>query len=220
MSKGNKLVILFAYLVVLYSACKEQKNNFSGDNQNTTDTVSLDVPLNKKGEYVKSYYYKNKVTSKMALDNIEKGFDSIQIRIWHGYSFNDSAQLFLLKKRNGKWEANLFLLKFFFNENRDSLISVSKDVKNKVPKSGWNSFTKEIFDFGIADLPDMFKVAPDLVMADGNGISVEISTRNRYRFYRYQDPYLLQDKLPTAKKMEQILQLIEIEFDFKRLNNN
>lgn len=51
----------------------------------------------------------------------------------------------------------------------------------------------------------------------GDDVIVEISTKTIYRIYSYKEPRLFQGKIKEAKRMEDILVLIEKEFNFNRL---
>lgn len=94
---------------------------------------------------------------------------------------------------------------------------MSKELLTREPKPGWNSFIKNLLGFQILSLPDIDEIDESITIADGNAFTVEIATKKHYRFYQYQEPEMVEDRLWQAKKMEQILQLIESEFDFKRL---
>lgn len=48
---------------------------------------------------------------------------------------------------------------------------------------------------------------------DGRTYNVEVSTKNKYRFYGYWEPQEYQDKFWQAKNMTDILKLFETELD-------
>jgi hypothetical protein len=219
--KRNRFLclIIVAISATNFCLCKEQGPSSLAP-QDKVDTVVKDIPLDKNGKVVASYKYKNEIVSKLKIDTLENGFDSIQIRIWYGYAFKDTAQLVIVKNRNDKWSADLYTLLPSFNKNRNAIESINSLVLIKEPKSGWIKFMKELFDLQIMTLPDMDKIAPNIVIADGDGVVVEVSTKNQYRFYHYLEPSSIQDKLPQAKRMENILQHIEKELDFKRLRQS
>lgn len=83
------------------------------------------------------------------------------------------------------------------------------------PKNGWNGFMNQLFALQIMTLPDMDNI-PGLVdnWTDGISYHIEIATKNQYRFYSYHLPGKFQDEFWQAKKMVDILRLIESEFEF------
>lgn len=216
--KIRNLIIIIC--LIIFASCNEQKNHnpIVGDKK-VFDTVIKDIPLNKNG---KPYgYYRNKpnVENKLGLSTLEKGFDSLQIRLWYGYSSNDRSQLVILKNNNQEWSAELFTLEYQFDSNTDTITSISKSSIIREPASGWSNFSRRLFDLQIMTLPDEDKIRdyPDLM--DGNGIIVELATRKLYRVYSYKEPNYIYNrkKIKEAYNMESILNLIEQEFNFKRL---
>jgi len=181
------------------------------------DTVKRDIPVDKKGNKVLSYISKVRATSLLKLDTLENGFDSLQIRIWYGYARIDSGQLFVLKNVNGKWNAEMLTLVYHMSRNEDSLLSIGKSSISGEPKSGWISFYNRLFKLKVMSLPDMRKISNYPDIADGNGISIETAIISKYRYYSYQEPIYAQERVKEARNIEQILELIESEFDFKRL---
>ena len=48
---------------------------------------------------------------------------------------------------------------------------------------------------------------------DGRTYSVEVATKNLYRFYSYWEPQGCEDRFWQAKKMTEIIKLLEAELD-------
>jgi hypothetical protein len=213
------LRILFFAILGLLLACKQQ-NRYSSTTKNkypTADTLKKDIPLDKKGRPRSYYRNKGGVENKLGLNTLENGFDSLQIRIWYGYAFNDSSQLVILKKTNGSWKGDFFTLKYNLNNRRDSIESISKQVMSKEPRSGWQSFINKLLALHVLTLPD-YQTIPDYYQgADGDAVIVEIASERLYRIYSYQAPGVHKDKHNEARNIEDILTLIEDEFGFYRL---
>lgn len=215
------LLFYITLLFVLYS-CKDQVKNCSimdSKNRILSDSIIKDIPLNTKGNPVLSYLHKEYIANKLSLEKLENGFDSMQIRIWYGYAFKDTGQLVLFKNENNKWTSELLTLSFKVNENKDSVWSIGKTLSRRNPKSGWDNFIKKLLDYQILSLPDMSMIDENITIADGDAFTVEIATKKNYRFYQYQEPEMVEDRLWQAKNMNYILKLIEKEFEFKRLSN-
>ena len=127
------------------------------------------------------------------------------------------AQLVILKKVNSQWTGQLYSFIYNSNEKGDSVLSISKSMEVRNPRSGWDSFTKQLFNYNITNLPDETKIQNYFQIMDGDGVVVEISTKNKYRIYSYTKPILYRTKIKEAHDMEQILRLIESEFNFRPL---
>lgn len=206
--------------IIIAASCNDQKNtNPIVKSNKITDTVIKDIPLGKNGKPYAYYRIKGNVEEKLGLTSLESGFDSLQIRLWYGYASNDSSQLVILKNNNHKWSAELFTLEYQFDSETDTIKSINKSSIIRDPTSGWANFSDRLFDLQIITLPDDEKIThyPDLM--DGDGIIVELATRKFYRIYSYKEPNYVynREKIKEAYSITLILDLIEEEFNFKRL---
>ena len=153
----------------------------------------------------------------LGLNTLENGFDSIQIRIWYGYAFIDTSQLVILKNNKKEWVAELVTFKYHTDNRIDSVNAIDKTSVKSQPKSGWSNFINKLFSLKITELPDFSKVKNYQDMMDGDDVIVEISTVNSYRIFSYKEPRHFKERIPEAKSMEMILELVEDEFGFLRL---
>lgn len=217
-----QILSIFIMLSFVLFSCKDQVKNYNivnSKNRILSDSIIKDIPLNTNGSPVLSYLHKEYIANKLSLEKLENGFDSMQIRIWYGYAFEDTGQLVIFTNENNKWTSDFLTLSFNVNENKDSVWSIGKELLRRNPKSGWDSFIKKLLDYQILSLPDMAEIDENITIADGHAFTVEIATNNNYRFYQYQEPEMVKDRLWQAKNMSYILKLIESEFEFKRLSN-
>lgn len=207
---------LIIFLSVIICCCNTRHE--SSYKNSSVDTVTKEIPLTKKGK--PDFFYKliKQKAAQLKLDSLEKGYDSLQIRIWYDYSFLENQQLVVIKRVSQKWNCELYTLKVDWNDSSRYDKIISKIVIEKEPISGWDNFTKQLLDLKIMSLPDMRKVPGynEIIGADGNSFNVEIATKDKYRFYGYWEPGNF-SQYWQAKNMEDILRLIEREFDFKRL---
>lgn len=182
-----------------------------------TDTVIKDIPLKRNGKLPAYYLNKPNVERQLGLNTLENGFDSIQIRIWYGYAFIDTSQLVILKNNNQEWVAELITFKYHTDNSIDSVKAIDKTSVKSQPKSGWSNFINKLFSLKITELPDFSKVKNYHDIMDGDDVIVEISTVNSYRIFSYKEPRHFKERIPEAKRMELILELVEDEFGFLRL---
>lgn len=214
MNRKIFITILLFSIIMISSFCNNSGSSLV--HSETDNTIEKDIPIDKNGKFVRSYDYKNRRVDKLQLDSLEKGFDSIQIRIWLGYAFSDSAQLVVIENKHSQWSADLFTLMWWLDTSRENIDSVHSHVKRVRPVSGWSAFTKELFNLQVANLPDIDKLILNKPTLETDGVVVEVATKTTYRFYHYLKPSLLQNEFPEAEKMEQILKLLEKELNFKR----
>lgn len=211
-------IILLFLLQVIYS-CNGQETKSQNNVDNAYDSIIKDIPKNPNGKESNVYKFIMQMANKLNIEKLDNGFDSIQIRIWCSYSFKDTSQMLVLKKVNNNWVSNIYTIFFKSDtsqfETIDTLISKQS---NLIPKSGWKIFTDNLFDLKIKDLPDMDSLpGNEFDIIEGNVFSVEVATKNKYRLYTYVNPYEFEKIWWQAKNMENILQLIEKEFNFKRI---
>ncbi len=57
----------------------------------------------------------------LGLDNLEQGYDSLQIRIWFTYGRGDSFQVLSIKRNNRQWQGYFCFATFQLNETEDSI---------------------------------------------------------------------------------------------------
>jgi hypothetical protein len=172
-----------------------------------------DIPYHSDGTERGSYSTKQRFIKKIGGDNLENGFDSMQIRIWTYYKDIDSLNLYVIKNTSGNWSATVYEAhyNYSFERNEESIILKDSEGVSKTPKSGWKDFLQSLFELEIARLPDATKVRGTEGITDGNTFFIEVATNNSYRFYEYPDPFLVQDSIPETNKMKLILNLIEDE---------
>ena len=185
------------------------KNIFKG---RTTDTIKREIPLDPKGRPYLSYVFTKQKASQLNLEPIELGYDSLQLRIWFDYSLAKSRHLIIIRRKDGKWDCRLYKMLVEWSPRQDSQIVVNKTIKKIVPKMGLDKFMKRLFALDITSLPN----GPSGGM-DGTSYEIEVATKDQYRFYEYWSPDTTEQKFWGSKNMVEIIDLLEKECGFKRL---
>lgn len=218
--KIYKLLLLICLLAIIFCFCNNKSKETHKVNYNIqTDTFpnfKREIFIDKFGKYDIAYQLIKKDVERARLRVLDNGFDSIAIRLWYIY-FEPRTQIVELRKDKGKWVAQFFTIKRHISDDTgDTLVDVIRDIIIPNPKSGWDTFTKKLFELNITTLPnssDIFNYDPPM---DGDFIVVEIATREKYRIYNYLSPGY-NSKIKEAKNIEDIMKLIEDEFGEKRL---
>jgi len=209
----------FLFTVMYLVACHSIKspNNCLGSNTPKTKQIIKNIPLDLRGNPT-LFEHQKQSDSMIGLCAIDNGFQDLQIRINYGFH-SDSIQTMVIKKENGEHSALFYTYKVGLDKNGGSKIDYIA-ITTKKPKSGWESFLFRLFSFDLMTLPDKTSLnnyPPDLTF---DGVTVQIATPDSFRIYNYIDVSKARETVPEAKKMENILLLIEEEFNFKRIDSS
>ena len=184
----------------------------NGRETSTENTFIKDIPVRDDSLPDLFYELTRQKIDQLKLDDLEKGFDSLQIRIWYNYSLLDYRELVIIKRKDGKWTGNHYIMKVKWNPSDLTVKTNGVENREITPKSGWESFIPDLIDKNIITLPNMEDIEGlEDNWTDGVTYNIEIGTKKFYRFYGYHLP----DKFKEywqAKKMMEILDLIDREF--------
>lgn len=150
----------------------------------------------------------NRTTELGALEELRKTSlkrDDIEIRVWRGFGLADFEGV-IIKRTNNQWTA--FHLKA---DNCCEPQQVQVEELNP-PKSGWNSFWKNLTQHGILTLRDPSKTNCEDSGLDGTSYVVEINQNKVYRTYQMREG----GKCFGVQQMEEIDDFIGEEFDSGR----
>ncbi len=146
------------------------------------------------------------------LMNYKGGYDSIAIRVWYDYA-TDVKDVIEIRKHCDGWVGEYIKIVSYLENGK--VYNKIGEKSNLYPKSGWDLFTKKIFELDVITLPDFGDIPDYNPASDGMSIDVEISTKKYYRIYTYLQPRTKKSYIKEANTLETILKLIEKEFDFK-----
>jgi hypothetical protein len=180
------------------------------------DTVIKDIPVDSNGQPKMFFLLKRIIERKIDLPTLENGFDSLQIRIWYGQAFSDSLQLIVFKHSKARWSAQLYNMFYHYDKTRDSIVSIDKNVKAIIPQRAWKYFMMRINRLKITSLPDASQIPDYGECQDGYGVTIEVASVSKYKIYNYscfREYYTIWQ----ANKIEQLMELLEKQFRFKRL---
>ncbi|MBI5857226.1 MAG: hypothetical protein HZB42_06215 [Sphingobacteriales bacterium] len=194
--------------------CKQTKNADQYIRElNTSDTFRYEFTVNGKGEFDSlEYFYKKEFENFLKLPSLEKGFDSIQIRISYGCAMGSNMLVTLWNQQN-IWNAEVRRIGDNYTDKNLQIHPVLQRIECKIPRSGWRVFLNKLFKLKVLSLEDNGRI-PGFnyyVPADGCIMAVEIATKNVYRFYSYENPDMYEDKYWQGKNVLAILRLINKE---------
>lgn len=218
------MIKLFRFLALMLSVgttsgCNSYKADaidMKAQALNVPDTVIKDIPDFFQREEWREYFYK--LQKLLSIESIEDGFNEWQIRFWisHGYTEKDSSQVIIFKRKADQISGTLeTYIHPYVSLWDDTATSISHRVTSIKPKSGWAKFIEKITTQGIYDLSDLTILPGYYTNADSYGVTVEVSTPEKYRIYYYPDYEIFKDTIEEAEKMFKIMSLIEEELGVK-----
>ena len=170
------------------------------------------------------FYEKTKrATIELSLPKIEKGVDSLEIRLWSKVEVTNGGNVLEIRKINNKWTCSDYSyietqhikrheisddISFFTNFTIDTFW-----VKKIEPKTGWKDFFEKLQAKKAFELPDQRTIKGwDNNVSDGISYLFEFSTKNNYRYFSYNCPDIYEKKFIECKRMTQILEIFNSEF--------
>ena len=134
--------------------------------------------------------------------------DDLEVRFW--YDRFEVIDGLVIRRMGSQWSAN------WIYQAEDRLPTSAKMVTLSPPKSGWESFWKNLVNAGIMTLPHYPRHCQTGAL-DGIGYVVETNVNRKYRTYWYGNPQLME--CSEGKQMLEIVKIIRDEFrlaDFER----
>lgn len=129
----------------------------------------------------------------------------VEVRVWWGFGL-EPLEGVVLKRVGGQWSATHLKGDCYYKPQK----TYRKDLRP--PKSGWESYWKQLVDAGILTLPDASEVNCNVGGLDGGSYVVEINKDKTYRTYMYDLP--TEAKCNEAKQMVKIGDIMFEEFEF------
>lgn len=212
--------VLYSLVIILTLSCKQKYTEIPVIHLSKTpdkDGIIRDIPpYHVTSGFEKSRHHKYE--EDLGLLTLKNGFDKLQIRIWQWKGLSDTARLYIVKNTNDTWTAELYYLRELYDKDYNKLLdSVTwKKADLKIPNSGWQEFTDQLFKLDILTLPD-YRYFPDYgSYMDEDAVLVEIGEKNIYRMYVYLTPQLRVKEFKQAKKILAAFDLMEREFNLRR----
>ncbi|MBO9632759.1 MAG: hypothetical protein J7578_06540 [Chitinophagaceae bacterium] len=212
---GFSLAGILFFLSVSCSSFNKKGKDTGEEVTTKADTFIRDIPQYRTSPSM--MHLKTNIESLLNISSLENGFDSLEIRIWYAYALTDKEQLVIIKHTGTQWAAQINTLTFHYGNNNDSILSISKQSVDRFPRSGWDSLMLNLKNLDFFILPDHKQLQNYHTGTDSDAITVEFATKNTYRIYTYIQPSRYTTTFKEAVKIENIMDLIEREFEFARI---
>jgi hypothetical protein len=218
----SKLVLLTSCMLLILCSCKSDSKADAPNpaaaklvaDLNLSDTFRYDFVVNDEGKFDSVIYnYIRRDEGYLEISRMDKGYDSLQIRIHYGCALG-GERLVILSHQGGRWTAEIVETKMYFREGGRAPDSVAKKILSREPKSGWVNLIDKLFELKILSLEDNQQIHGFGYAhpTDGCGVGIEIATKKIYRFYNYDNPDHYSEAYWQARNILSILELINKEF--------
>lgn len=220
------LILGLLFQGIFFSCTQQDSPALQVRQLNTSDTFLFEFPQ-RHGKLDSAFFTDMRLIEKnLGFTPLEKGFDSIQIRLHYGGPM--VGDRFVVLTNNGQeWHAEISKINTNVREGYEDSVNVgfwtqyylTRTIEHTSPKSGWNNFIKKLFKLGVLVLPDQDKIEgfKERFVFDGVGVSVEVATKNVYRLYGYVDPDLYFDKHWQMKNITEVLKLVDEELSLEKM---
>jgi hypothetical protein len=209
------------FCLLVFISCKDTRSKKNSKKIETTnlhsDTITIKRDIPKWFSEYPSIQEKTVEEDKMLnLESLIDGFNGLQIRIWIGCGALDTQQVIIISKFGKNWAANFYDYTYTY-DNVGKILSIKYKKEEKIPKSGWESFTKMLMATGIESLRDYEKFYPDYYYPmDANSVAVEIATSTTYKLYQYPAFGFNKKNNEDVARLNTAISLIEKECNYKR----
>ncbi len=198
----RQIIFILLGIAFLSGACNSHKN---GD----SSSFKKEIPSYFGGSVDVFYQLAKDRQKELGLDSIENGYHDLQIRVWYNYALVKERKLVIITNKDTNWTAAMYDFQISRDGKTETILS--KKIRQVSPKSGWPAFSKKLLALQVVTLPNQDDVEGYSAGDDGKTYSVEVASKNQYRFYSYWEPQKNQDKFWQAKNLTEILKLFETE---------
>jgi hypothetical protein len=158
----------------------------------------------------------------LGLDNLEDGYDSLQIRMWFTYSLSDSEQVLTIKRNNAHWYGNFCLASYGLTPMGDSISRYTIHFFKPILRRDWGDIVDTLIKFNIMTLPDERQVISlDSINSQSKprsgSVIIEIADQYKYKLYFYVLPVDFKEQLKEAADVCHMVEFLSNRLGIKYL---
>jgi hypothetical protein len=178
-------------------------------NNENVNTFKQSIPNNRP-----FYLFMQSTSDSLGLNRIDKGFDSIEIRISFTYSNSLAGKMVVIRNLDSKkWTSLIYTYTPLLNDSGNKITRYHKSKILLRPKNGYNKIIADLKKSNFFSLPGEDTDKSYLNESHHpNLMTVEFATKDEYKFYKYPIPFLgLKGR--SNFDVKKIADLIKSEFD-------
>lgn len=215
----KKLTMFCVCIMVFFTGCihiKAQTNDFNRVVDSLKrDTFYIDAPKTRRGGVGAEFLSGRRLEKFYNLESIDRGYDSVNIRIWLGYD-RYSTELINIINRGGVWLATITNYLNKKTSIQDTVFALEKSSKIKLPRDNWDSFIRKLTLLNLLTLPSDESIKNyDQTTGESKRVLVEISTKFFYKIYSYTEPNRHVTYVSEAAQIEKILDYLQDQLQFR-----
>ncbi len=217
----KNMIIGSLVILITLSGCR-----FSsiGDVRGKVDYRVPDIKNNQLNRLL--FLKKQNVTDELNIKSIERGVDSLEIRIWALAGTARGGEVYIIRKARYKWNCYhyWFIERLPLSGNLigqgytfEDLSAAGLDtfwIKKEEPRSGWSRFISKINDSELYHLESYVNESVDVrEKINTYSFMIEYAMKNKYRLFLYNCTDIYQD-CQQCQRMIGVLRLIDTELNF------
>lgn len=217
----KNLIIFSLVIMTAFSGCR-----FSsiGDVRGKVDYQVPDIRNNQLNRLL--FLKKQNITDELNIKSIEKGVDSLEIRIWAVAGTARGGEVYIIRKARYKWNC----YHYWFIERVQASGSQNKKgysfeelseagldtfwIKKEEPRSGWSRFISKLNNSAFYHLESYdSKSVEAREKLNTYSFMIEYAMKTKYRLFLYNCSDVYQD-CQQCQHMMEVLRLVDYEFNF------
>lgn len=217
-----KYIIIFSlFAITVVSGCR-----FSSI-RDVKGKVDYLVPDTKENQLNRLLFLKKQnVTDELNIKSIERGVDSLEIRIWALAGAARGGEVYIIRKARYKWNCYhyWFIERVPASGDRsqqgysfEELSTVGLDtfwIKKEEPRSGWNRFISKLNNSEIYHLESYDDISVEMrEKINSYSFMIEYAMKKKYRLFWYHCSDIYQD-CRQCQQMMGVLRLVDSELNF------
>jgi hypothetical protein len=203
-----KEVIMIFSVAALASCNNPCTSNKKANNYKSKQPIVKNIRTDTTG-FWNEFHNVRQLSRQLKLNPVDKGFDSLQIRVWFSHSLGKRKHLVIIERQNCEWKGRLYEMNVGYVDTLNYNLVERYNKKNVKPVSGWQQFISELYQYKILELSGNNGGG-----TDGMNYCIEILTAGTYTYYSFDDPEPANDQ---SANMVNIITLLEREFKFNAL---
>ncbi|HJX72414.1 MAG TPA: hypothetical protein VJ346_10690 [Bacteroidales bacterium] len=224
----NNIIFLF-FILMAASGCR-----FSsiGDVRGEVDYMIPDIKNNELNRLL--YLKKQHIIDELNIKSIEKGVDTLEIRLWAMAGTAKGGEVYIIRKSKYKWNCYhyWFIERLPVAQNPEKkaysfeeMANTGLDtfwIKKEEPRSGWDRFISKLNATELYKLESYEDVSSEVVeKINTYSFMIEYAMKNKYRLFWYNCSDIYKD-CHQCRQMMGIFGTVDSEFNFSNslLGNN
>lgn len=229
-------VLFLTFLLTLLISCSNKTKNTPSTKQENISGLKQDTSITNSYSYRNEQDYlnrKNIICDRLGLYDIEKGTDSLELRLWYIPSFWDPSIMYLLKVKDSRWTLFHYQIYLHTSTSEDhqyddpaieyfnNPIVDSVDMESVSPqKTDWNTYINNLQLDSLWGLQTESSIkGKTFNMLDGHRYLLEIKKIGAYKYLFYTAPDFFKSQDDNHRKFTAFINRLVNPIIYKGMRN-